>query len=107
MDNHDPVDQPTGWEESSVQGGACCGGCLLFVILFGGITTLAGYVVPGQVASTFALVVALVVSIALPAWLYGRWRDRKAQENRDWRLHRVREEEAERRRGRQRRRRRF
>ncbi len=69
----------------------------MFAILFGGITALAGGVAGEEAASTVALVVALVVSIAVPAWLYGRWQVNKAQENYNWRMHRVREEEQERR----------
>jgi|SRR5215208_2338749 len=105
MENYDPVDHPTERERRDAGGGACCGGCLLFVIIFGGLTTLVGHVASEQVASTFGFVVALVVSIALPAYLYGRWKDNKAQENYNWRMHRVREEEQERRGTRRRRRR--
>jgi hypothetical protein len=97
MDNYDPVDRPTEWERNSAGGAACGGGCLLFVVLGMGLTTLGGYVASQQVATTFAVVVALVVSITLPAWLYERWIVNKAQENYNWRMHRVREEEQERR----------
>src|SRR5215213_334717 len=98
MDNYDPVDHPTERERRDAQGRACCGGCLLFVVLGAGLTTLAGYVVSEQTASSVGATVALVVSVVLPAWLYERWKANKAQENYDWRMYRVVEEEQERRR---------